>query len=143
MSLMTLSLTGRNRLNIVSVSMRKWFTALTLVVATLVGVGGVRAHLAEGACPMAKMPDCCKKAQSADKTPQVAMARLCCKLNCSEPGTTGSNTALSFSISPAMTPTAMVAPKPTRSGEVLLHRFAQSPQLKDSPKYLQHLALLI
>jgi hypothetical protein len=125
-------------------SMRKWFTALALVMATLVGAGGVSAHLGEGACPMAKMPDCCKKAQSADKTPQVAMARLCCKLNCSEPGSTGSNAASSFSTSPGSTPIAAVVPKPLPSGDDLLRRFGQSPQLKDSsPKYIQHLALLI
>jgi hypothetical protein len=124
--------------------MRKWFTALTLVVATFLGAVGVGAHAGEGDCPMANMPDCCKKAQSADKTPEVSMARLCCKLNCSESGSTGSNAASSFSRSPGTTPIAAVVPKPMPSGDDLLRRFAHSPQLKDSsPKYIQNLALLI
>ena len=124
--------------------MRKWFTASILVLAMLLGAVGVGAHAGEGDCPMANMPDCCKNAQSADKTPEVSMARLCCKLNCSESGSTGSNAASSFSTSQSTTPFAAVVPKPMPSADELLRRFAHTPQLKDSsPKYIKHLALLI
>jgi hypothetical protein len=124
--------------------MRKWFTAIVLVAAMVGSVVGVGAHEREGSCPMSNMPDCCKKAQSANSTPEVSMARLCCNLNCSEPGSSGSNTSASFSSQPGSVPVA-VLPKLASFRDVkLLSSVTGSPHAKDSnPKYLQHLALLI
>src|SRR2546423_2115905 len=96
-------------LNIV-IAMRQWFTALILVACVLGGAAGVGAHEGEGNCPMTNMPDCCKKAQSGRNTPEVSMARLCCNLNCSEPGSSGSN-ASSFSPQPGDAPNLMLMPQ--------------------------------
>jgi hypothetical protein len=123
--------------------MRKWFTGLTLVAAMLGGAVGVGAHEGEGS--MANMPDCCKKAQSTSNTPQVSMARLCCNLNCSEPGSGGSSSSSSFSPQQGMTPNGSVAPNGAPFSNVaLLGRYSQTSHPNDSnPKYIQHLALLI
>src|SRR6266404_3467350 len=124
-------------------SMRKWFTALTLVAALLGGAVGVGAHQGEGSCPMSNLPDCCKKAQSASGTPEVSMARLCCNLNCSEPGSGGTGT----SVSPQQGATANAAIIPNTTnfvGVLRSSRHTQTPAPHDSsPKYIQHLALLI
>jgi len=123
--------------------MRTWFTALTLVAAMLGGAVGVGAH--QGESQMANMPDCCKKAQSASNTPQVSTARLCCNLNCSEPGSGGSSTSSSLSPPQGTTPNTAIIPSAARFNDVaLLGRYAQTPGPHDSsPKYIQHLALLI
>jgi hypothetical protein len=109
------------------------------------GAVGAGAHEQEGICPLTKMAECCKKALAAKKTPEVSMARLCCNLNCSEPGSSGSNTSSSFSPQPVTAPIVAVIPKaaPFNSRDSL-GRFAHLPHLQDSsPKYIQHLALLI
>src|SRR6267142_2759102 len=123
--------------------MRKWLTAFALVAGMLGGAVGVGAHEGEGS--MANMPDCCKKAQSASNNPAVSMARLCCNLNCSEPGSSGSNASSSFSPQQGITPNGAVVPNATPFRNVApLGRFARSSHPHDSnPKYIQHLALLI
>jgi hypothetical protein len=123
--------------------MWKWFTGLTLIAAMLGGAVGVGAHEGEGSCPMTNMPDCCKKAHSSGNSSEVSMARLCCNLNCSEPGSGGTNTSSSFSAQPGVTPVAAVMPNPAPFSEPF-RRDAQSPHKNhSSPKYIQHLALLI
>jgi hypothetical protein len=123
--------------------MRKWVTAFLLVVALLGGAIGVGAHDGEGS--MANMPDCCKKAQSSSDSPQVSMARLCCNLNCSEPGSGGSSSSFSFSTQQPVTPHSAVLPSaPPFSNICSLDRYSGSAHPHDSnPKYIQHLALLI
>ncbi|HEV2826035.1 MAG TPA: hypothetical protein VGW76_00425 [Pyrinomonadaceae bacterium] len=125
--------------------MRKWLTAFILVAAMLGGAVGVRAHEQEGSCPMSNMPDCCKKAQSARPTPEVSMARLCCNLNCSEPGSSGTSTVSSFSLQQGTATNAAVIPNPAPFNDVMLSgRYAPRPNSHDSSaKYIQHLALLI
>lgn len=123
--------------------MRNWLTAFILVFAMFGGVVGVSAREDEGA--MANMPDCCKKAQSASSAPQVAMARLCCNLNCPQPGSSGSNVFSSFSPQPGIAPNSavMLAVEAFNDG-AQLSRYALSLHPGNSnPKYLQHLALLI
>ena len=125
--------------------MRKWLTAFILVAAMLGGTVGVGVHEQEGSCPMSNMPDCCKKAQSASTTPEVSMARLCCNLNCSEPGSSGTSTASSFSVQQGTPTNAAVIPSAEIFNDVMLSgRYAPRPNSHDSsPKYIQHLALLI
>ena len=125
--------------------MRKWLTAFALVAAMLGGAFGAGAHEGEGSCPITNMPDCCKKAHSPSNSSEASMARLCCNLNCSEPGSSGSNTSPSFSPQPGIAPITAVMPNAAPfDGSKLLDRYAQSPYLHDSsPKYIQHLALLI
>jgi hypothetical protein len=123
--------------------MRKWLTVFLLVVALLGGAIGVGSHDGEGS--MANMPDCCKKAQSSKDSPQVSMARLCCNLNCSEPGSGGSSSSSSFSAQQPVTPHGAVLPiAPSFRNIGSLDRYSPAPYPHDSnPKYIQHLALLI
>jgi hypothetical protein len=123
--------------------MRKWLTAFLLVVSILGGAIGVGAHEGEGS--MAGMPDCCKKAQSTSGSPQVSMARLCCNLNCSEPGSSGSSSSSSLSTQQTVTPQSAVLLSAPAFGNIRsLGRYSQAPRPNDSnPKYIQHLALLI
>jgi hypothetical protein len=123
--------------------MRNWLAVFILVFAMFGGVVGAGAHEGEGS--IANMPDCCKKAQSASSAPQVAMARLCCNLNCSEPGSSGSNASSSFSPQPGIAPNSAVMPAVAAfNATAQLSRYARSLHPGDSnPKYIQHLALLI
>lgn len=123
--------------------MRKWLTAFLLIASMLGGAVGVGAH--EGEDSMAGMPDCCKQAQSANDSPQVSMARLCCNLNCSEPGSGGSSSASSFSTQRPVAPQSAILPAALSFRNIRsLGRYSQAPHPSDSsPKYLQHLALLI
>jgi len=112
-------------------------------MAMLGGAAGVGAHEGEGSCPMTNMPDCCKKAQSSSNTPATSMARVCCKLNCSEPGSSGSNASVSFQ--PGIAPNSVMTPSAVAYNNIALaNRYANSILQRDSsPKYIQHLALLI
>jgi hypothetical protein len=125
--------------------MKKWVTAFILVTAMLGGAVGVGAHEGEGSCPMSNMTDCCKKAQSANNTPEVSMARLCCNLNCSEPGSGGSNASSSFSPQPGIAPNSVTVPSVAPYNAIAVSsRYAGSTLSQvSSPKYIQHLALLI
>src|SRR5215813_3070633 len=122
--------------------MRKWLTSVALTIVMLLGVAGVGAHQREGSCPMSKLPDCCKKARSHGL--KASMARLCCNLNCSEPGSTG-NSSSSFStqqLSSVNTPVILNAVP--SSFRIVFPRQRQQINLHDSnPRYIQHLALLI
>jgi hypothetical protein len=122
--------------------MRKWLTAFLLVVSILGGAIGVGAHEGEGS--MAGMPDCCKKAQSASGGPQVSIARLCCNLNCSEPGSSESSSS-SFSPQQPVTLNSAVLPTASPFRNICsLGGYSQASHPNDSkPKYIQHLALLI
>ena len=89
--------------------------------------------------------DCCKAALSHNNTPQVASARLCCSLNCSQNGTTPSNgvrvqTKLQPALSAHLTGAQALLPP------VLLLRHSShshSPPTDSHPAYIRHLALLI
>jgi hypothetical protein len=72
-------------------SMRKWFTVCVLISAMLSSAVGVGAHENEASCPLPNLPACCKKALLRHSNAAVSTAKLCCKLNCSESGTTTSN----------------------------------------------------
>ena len=121
--------------------MRKWFISLGLIIALASGVVGISAHQSEGTCPMGNMPDCCKKAHSAGNSAEVSMARLCCNLNCSEPGSSGNTNYTSFSSQPASVPSLAVIPT------AIPFEYNYFPQVnsphESNRKYIQHLALLI
>jgi hypothetical protein len=109
----------------------------------LIAAVGVGAHQQEGSCPMSKLPDCCKKARS--HGPEASIARLCCNLNCSEPGSTGNSNSSSFSAQQGAAPNLPVAPGVAQFDfRIVLPRHSQQIHLTDSsPKYITHLALLI
>lgn len=127
-----------------SIVVRKWFICLGLIIALASGVVGISAHESDGDCPMGNMPDCCRKAHSAGNSPEVSIARLCCNLNCSEPGSGGNANASSFSSQPGSVPTVAIVSSviPVIQTYFSLHHRINSPN-ESSPKYIQHLALLI
>src|SRR5213592_2101989 len=89
--------------------------ALILVIGGSV-FAGIPLHSNEQECSMPGMAgmDCCKKATQAESlTPEVSTARLCCALNCSQNGTTGS--------------TGSQLPRPSTSQAVAIHPSAAQP----------------
>src|ERR1700687_2594341 len=91
--------------------------------------------------------DCCKKAaQTENRTPEASTARLCCVLNCSQSGTTGSNgsqlprpsASQTISIHPSSARPLVGAPHLS-----LRSSWAESPPPFSNPAYIRHLALLI
>lgn len=121
--------------------MREKCLPLAVVLTMLFAVVGVGAHQHEG--PMAKLPACCKKARSNE--PGASMARVCCNLNCSEPGSTGNTASSSSSVQLSTTASAGVAPNvaPFNSKVVFTPHFQRLNSDDSNPKYIKHLALLI
>lgn len=130
--------------------MRAQITSLVvLLILTGGAVSGVPLHSNEQECSMPEMAgmDCCKKAAQAESlTPEVTTARLCCALNCSQSGTTGStesqvprpSTSLAVAIYPASVQPLVGAPQ-----LALRSSWADSPPPYSNPAYIRHLALLI
>ena len=123
--------------------MRKRALCLTIIIALLGGAVGVSAH--DDSWASASMPLCCKTARSNNDAPQVSIARLCCKLNCSEPGSGGSSNASSLARNQGTTSATAIIPIPTHFPSTAirsLHLQANHSH-NSNPKYIQHLALLI
>jgi len=124
--------------------MRKWITSSVLILVLLSSAGGVGAHQNEGSCPLSSLPNCCKKAQSTGNTSEVSMARLCCNLNCSEPGSGGSSSYANFVSPQGATALAVELPHQVITSSPAQFGYIQIAHLPESkPKYIQHLALLI
>ena len=125
--------------------MQKWLTTFFLL-AVMTGsvVTGMPLHSGEKKCPMAAM-DCCAKAQQKADKPEVKAARVCCALNCNEPGTTTPTS--SFKVSPqlaviinsVLVPRTSPLPDPGPARSSLPLGFRQNLD----PAYIRHLALLI
>src|SRR5216683_1380930 len=127
-------------------------TRLISLIVLLVVAGGALAGAPlrsnEQSCSMGGAMgemDCCKAALSHNNTPQVASARLCCSLNCSQNGETPSN---SLRVQPKMQPSvsAHLAARQAIVPPVLLLRqsnHSHSPPTDAQPAYIRHLALLI
>src|SRR6266851_5749025 len=121
--------------------------ALILVIGGSV-FAGIPLHSNQQECSMPEMPgmDCCKKAAHAESlTPEVSTARLCCALNCSQSGTTGSTgpqlprpagQAIAIHRS-SVQPLVGTMPLSIRSS------WTDSPPPYSNPAYIRHLALLI
>ena len=124
---------------------------ISLVILLVVAgsaVAGAPLHSNEQSCSMGGAMgemDCCKAALSRNHTPQVASARLCCSLSCSQSGTTPSN---GVRVQPKMQPSlsahligALVIPP---SMPLLRHSaYSHGPPVGSNPAYIRHLALLI
>jgi hypothetical protein len=126
--------------------MRKRLTALSLLLLMTGGtLAGAPLHSGERECHMAGMMDCCAKARMKGNKPEVRAARLCCALNCTEPGTTPP--AASFKLSPqlAVVLGGVLVPRTTSlqshgpAQPSLPHGYRQN----SNPAYIRHLALLI
>ena len=121
--------------------MRKRCVLFGLIAAMLVSVVGVRAQH-QGSCPLTSLPDCCKKARS--HGPEASMARLCCNLNCSEPGSTGSSSSRFSTQQLSSADTAIILNAAQFSFRIVFPRQPQQLHVRESnPKYITHLALLI
>src|SRR5436189_6134930 len=122
--------------------------ALVLVIGGSV-FAGVPLHSNEQECSMPDIAgmDCCKKAALAESvTPEVSTARLCCALNCSQSGTTGSTSSRlprpSASQAIPIQPSS-VQPIVGPHHSFLTTSWAHSPPPYSNPAYIRHLALLI
>ena len=90
------------------------------------------------------MMDCCKKALEQNDSPYVAAARLCCAMNCNEPGPTSNNSSQTFSQT-GSEPTPLIAlalpltsiQRPGRA------RYTLRTAALSQPPYILNLALLI
>lgn len=122
---------------------RKRLTSAVLAIVMLTAAAGVGAHQHEGVCPMMKLPDCCKKAQSNESG--ASIARICCNLNCSEPASSANSSSSSFSVQPVTTVDAGAAVNNAAfSSRILFTPHLQRLYSYDSnPRYIKHLALLI
>src|SRR2546423_4850555 len=75
-------------------------------------IAGRAMHAGAEECGMTNMPDCCKLAQMQGSTPAMVAARLCCALNCPQPGTTAP--ANNLKLSPlAVIPHPAIIQRPT------------------------------
>jgi len=125
-----------------STGMLKRALSFLVIIASTSGAIGVSAQ--DGSWATANMPICCKTARLMRDMPEVSMARLCCKLNCSEPGS-GAITASNSSRTQGITLATAIIPTPTNFSSFAIRNLqAQANHSHDSnPKYIQHLALLI
>jgi len=91
------------------------------------------------------MMDCCRKALEQNNSPHVAAARLCCAMNCNEPGSTSGNTGQSFSQtgsepSPIIVAALLPATSLSKQLRARYEHLSVSPR---QPTYILNLALLI
>src|SRR5437870_995823 len=126
--------------------MKKRLTSLSLLLV-LVGsaFAGVPLHFGESGCGMAMMDmDCCKAALTQKETPEVAAARLCCAVNCTQIGTptlsTNVRLSLSARVSVPARPDSMV---PTACLPLRYLNLSHRPANDSHPAYIRHRALLI
>jgi len=124
---------------------------ISLVVLLIVAgsaVAGAPLHSNEQSCSMGGAMgemDCCKAALSHKNTPQVASARLCCSLNCSQSGTTPPSGVqiqpkMQASLSAHLTAFQAMLPPAL----FLRHsNHSHSAPTDSHPAYIRHLALLI
>jgi len=89
--------------------------------------------------------DCCKKAmQHENFTLEVSSARLCCALNCSEPGTTGSSRTQLPQPSTVQAVVLYPTVKPPAAALAFYNSHREyGPPPYSHPAYIRHLALLI
>ena|SRR5215470_14422688 len=126
------------------IHMRQVLIIFLLLGAVLSSAIGTVAHEAENSCPIPNLPVCCKKAQSREKSSVASIAKLCCKLNCGESGTTSSSNATGFSSQPGATVDSASLLLTTSEMQDSARRFhIHHISLDSHPKYIRHLALLI
>lgn len=126
--------------------MAKGLTSFFLLAVMVSSVlAGNLMHTGEKECPMTGEMDCCATARMKDDKPEARAARLCCALNCTEPGTTIPSG--SYRVSPQLAVAlhgALVPPSVSLSiqGQA---RVSSPPGLvqQSNPVYIRHLALLI
>src|SRR6266404_9998397 len=126
----------------------RFISLIILLVVAGSAVAGAPLHSNEQSCSMGGAMDemdCCKAALSHNNTPQVASARLCCSLNCSQNGTTPSNgVRVQSKLRPALSVHLIVAQAILPPVSLLRHSsHFHGPHTDSHPAYIRHLALLI
>jgi hypothetical protein len=118
------------------------FINLALILAVAGSVAAGMPMHSDGA--ESGMMDCCKKALEQNDSPHVTAARLCCTMNCSEPGSTSGNTSLSFSqVGSEPIPSVFVALPSAGIQRQLRAHYAPASSTHSHPAYILNLALLI
>ena len=141
-------LTSFERIHTVTLAMIKWTTSALLIIALSFSVlAGMPFHASEQECSMSGMTgmDCCKTAHGHGNESEVAMARLCCSVNCPQSGTTGSSSVrvpkASLILDVAFHPTKLDDGPPII--RVVDGHYSHSPPQRSNPTYFRNLALLI
>jgi hypothetical protein len=124
--------------------MKQRVSALALILVLAGGLlAGSPFHAGERECSMPEMMDCCALAQMQNQTAEVASAKLCCALNCTQP----IQTQNTITIKPAAPLNALIhpaAPRPFAPPVLLAHSGFTGPRAESPPPYyLLNLALLI
>src|SRR4051812_34393012 len=122
--------------------MTKWLTSFFLLgVMASSALAGNLMHSGEKECSMAGMMDCCATARMKDDKPEVRAARLCCALNCSEPGTTAPSG--SYKVSPQLTValnSALIPPSASLLSQEPAREYSPPGLRKTSnPTYIRYL----
>ena len=106
---------------------------------------GVPLRFGEGDCGMSMMEmDCCKAALLQKETPEVAAARLCCAVNCTQSGTATSSTNVRLSLPAQVSvPPHPASVVPTACLPLRHFSLSHGPPNDSHPAYIRHLALLI
>lgn len=135
------TLTGSN---LVPTMLRRLATALTALVLLGATFAGAAVRGERHSCPMPGLHDCCKRARSAERTPEVSAARLCCLVNCPQPAPAPTNFTFRSPSNAPPAPRTHAARTPGLPALTLARACAPPFQPTHSPPaYIQHLALLI
>jgi len=115
---------------------------IVLLTSTLLAGASARRDGRE--CPMRAVHDCCKKAHTPSRSPDMAAARLCCLVNCPQPAPTGTNFTFRYSSDSNTSPRPTVARASNIAYAATARAYAPPFQPSHSPPaYIQNLALLI
>jgi hypothetical protein len=108
-------------------------------------LAGVPMHSGERECHMAGMMDCCARARIRSGRPESKAARLCCALNCTEPGTTPPTSSFKLSPQLAIVLNSILVPRISSLQSPEAARSSSPPGYRQNlnPAYVRHLALLI
>ncbi len=127
---------------------KRLISVVLLLMLAGTAFAGMPMHSNEKSCglevAMGEM-DCCKAALSHNNTAQVANARLCCSINCSQNGTIPSN---GIRVQPKMQPSTVVHLAGTQAflnaiPLLVSSNYSHGPPTDSHPAYIRHLALLI
>jgi hypothetical protein len=126
--------------------MKKRLTSLFLLFAFSGVLAGMPFHSGN---TNHQMMSCCKKAKSAEQSPEASIARLCCALNCTNSAPTSLN--LSFNFSPSIIIGDSIIKQIalllfTKEKSTSMIASALEPKILPSkilPKYIQHHSFLI